>query len=175
MECHQPRHCHRYQEGSVRYRNGNRWFYFPKPTYRTSRLQPDPPVGLIFNLWLQKMFNSFFHPCLLPCSLYPIGLNCQAVLNGLELIFHLDARYMPIGTKAQKNRWHPMSAVCFMYWELIFHCSQGFFCLSGVGFLFGVFGCLDLGLVGSWFLLLMLLFGGEWKFFFLFPSLVDYN
>lgn len=62
MECHQPRHCHRYQEGSVRYRNGNRCFYFPKPTYGTSRLQPDPPRGPNLQLIVAENVQQFLPP-----------------------------------------------------------------------------------------------------------------
>lgn len=177
-EGYQLCHYYRYQKGSGRFRNdrnGNRWYHFPKPTYGCSRLQPDSPADLVFSLWLQKTLSNFFHLCLLPCSLYPTGSNSEAVLNGLELIFHLDApcQYRPIGTKAKKTRLHLMPAVCFVNWELLFHCFQGwgFFCLSGVDFLFGVFGCLDLGLVGSWVLLLILLFMGNWKLLFLFLPL----
>lgn len=107
-EGYQLCHYYRYQKVSGRLRNDrneNRWYYFPKPTYGCSRLQPDSPADLVFSLWLQKTLSNFFHLCLLPCSLYPTGSNSKAVLNGLELIFHLDApcQCRPIGTKTKKK------------------------------------------------------------------------
>lgn len=132
------------------YRKKKRHEYFPKPIYGSSKLQPDtlcrPSLQLMvaenihhhrrwcctalslccfLKLHLEREGQtrlSLFHTCLPPCSLYHNGLDCQAVLNCLELIFHLDApcQYKSIDTEAQKNRLHPMPPVCFVYWELFF-------------------------------------------------------
>lgn len=125
-------HNYTYQKGSGGFkndRNENRCYYFPKPTYGSSGLQPDSPVDLVFSLWLQKTFSNFFHSWLLPYSLDPLGLNSQATLKGLELILHLYApcQYKPTGIKSKKSRVHPMPTVCFVYWELLFHCSHSLF------------------------------------------------
>lgn len=103
------------------------------------------------------------------------------MLNDLELIFHLDApcQYKSIDAKAQKNSLYPMPAVCFVYRELcvIFHCSQGFFYLSGVAFLFGFFFLL-FGFEFGWFAVFVGDVAFLWenaKLLFLFPSLVNYN
>lgn len=85
--------------------------------------------------------TGFFHPRLLLCSLYSIGLNCQAVLKGLELVFHLDAscQYKSINAEAQKNRLQPMTSICFVYWELKF--LGGFFSVGMQNFFSVYFPC----------------------------------
>lgn len=131
--------------------NKHRHEYFPKPIYGSSKLQSDPlcrPSLQVVNAeniqhhhhrywcsmalslcWLLKLHlesegyagMSSFSLHLLLCSLYPFGLDCQAVLNGLELITHLDApcQYKSVGAEARKDRLHPMPSVCFVCWELI--------------------------------------------------------
>lgn len=72
---------------------------------------------------------SFFHLHLLPCSLYPIGLDCQAALNGLELIFHVDApcQYEAIDAEAQKEliASYAFSLLCVLRTHLGFFFSGG--------------------------------------------------
>lgn len=112
------------------------------------------PCGPSLQFMVLENIQQFLPPIYF--AMQPVSyLNCQAVLNDLELIFHLDApcQYKPIGIKAQKNRWHPMSAVCFVYWELLFLYFQGFlvffFVCLGLLFLFEVFSLFGFGF--GWF------------------------
>lgn len=144
-ETYQFWHCYKLRKELKRFRNGrkkHRHDYFPNPIYEAQSCSQTPSVSpsgdgcrkhyhhwcwcsaalslrCLLTLHLERegqTGRNFLQPCLLPCSLHPIGLDFQAVLNRLEIIFHpgVPCQFMSIDTEAQKNRLHPLTSVCFV-------------------------------------------------------------